>query len=369
MLKGAPPQVTTKYPELSDKNNMIGQKKDMMILTFKVVVPTHMHSVLDNLYKNSMVEVEKMLENRKDNSSKFYKSIPCVVAKSLITKYQKNKKIKSVSRLSIPICGDKGKQVKIEGAGVRIPALFKKEIVPLTFPKPIVGHIRHVEFFKRQGVWLMSYSYFVSTQEPMEYVDVIGVDRNSKGNIATIANPSTGKVLKFGPDGNGLKDNYRRRRSKLQKKGKTKLLVKLNRKQSNRSKDINHKVSSAIVNHAKEHRSAIVLEDLKSIRKGKAKRYVDKSQWAFYQLETFIRYKAALLGVPVFYIDPWNTSKECSRCGSVNTANGKQFSCDKCGHVDHRDANAAFNIANRFLQSDSTSSACAVSTIGGAYAG
>jgi len=27
-------------------------------------------------------------------------------------------------------------------------------------------------------------------------------------------------------------------------------------------------------------------------KKGKAKRYVQKSQWSFYQLETFIKYKA-----------------------------------------------------------------------------
>lgn len=310
-----------------------------------------------------------MLENRKESSSKYYNSIPCVVSKSLITKYQKNKKIKSVKRLTIPICGDKGKQVKIEGNGIRIPAIFKKEIIPVPFPKPIVGTVRQIEFFKRKGVWYISYSYFVCKEKTIHYIDVIGVDRNSRGNIAVISNPRTGKVLKLGPDGGGLKYNYRRRRAQLQKKGKPKLLVKLNKKQSNRSKDINHKVSSAIVNHAKEHRSAIVLENLGTIRKGKAKRYVDKSQWAFYQLETFILYKAALLGIPVFYIDPRNTSKACSRCGHINNPNGKQFHCDKCGHVDHRDSNAAFNIALRFLQSNSMSSACAVSTIGGAYGG
>jgi putative transposase len=87
-----------------------------------------------------------------------------------------------------------------------------------------------------------------------------------------------------------------------------------------------------------------VLEDLGKISKGKAKRYVKKSQWAFYQLETLIKYKAALLGVPILYINPAYTSQECSRCGSINKPNGKQYNCD-CGHFDHRDANAAFNIS------------------------
>jgi len=115
-------------------------------------------------------------------------------------------------------------------------------------------------------------------------------------------------------------------------------------KQSRRVKDINHKVSRSIVNIAKTHCSAIVLEDLGHIaKKGKAKKYVQKSQWSFYQLETFIKYKASLLSIPVYYVNPAYTSKRCSKCGTINNIVGKKYRC-KCGHFDHRDANAAHNI-------------------------
>jgi putative transposase len=317
--------------KFSDKDNVVTKKEDTMCLTFKIVVPHVFDSFLDNLYQKSILCAKDMIADRTKNSSKYYKTIPCVVSKSLITKYQKNKKCKQIKKLVIPICGDKGKQVKIVDGGLRIPAIFKKEVIPVNFPKPVIGTVRQVEFFKRNKKWYMSYSYNSPCVKTEVTSNFIGIDRNSVDNVATIADISTGKFRKIGPCTATITENFRNRRKKLQSKGAKKALVKIKRKQSRRIKEINHKVSRTIVDYAKLHRSVLVLEDLGQIsKKGKAKKYVQKSQWSFYQLETFIKYKAALLGVPVIYVNPAYTSQICSKCGSLNKANGKHYMCSKC---------------------------------------
>lgn len=353
--------------KLGYKYNMIDEKELTMVLTFKVIMPHNLTPILDELYQKAYVCVNKMLEDRTKSSSKYYKEIPCVLAKSLISKYQRNKKLKQIRNLVLPVCGDKGKQIKIVEGGVRIPAFFKKSVLPVTFPKPVSGFIRQVEFFKRNQKWFMSYSYNTPVLKEQEIQGFLGVDRNSIGNVATCADVLTGKVRKFGPGTAGITKNFRNRRKNLQKKGAKNSLVKIRRKQSNRVKDIDHKVSRSIVDYADKHSSAIVLEYLGKISKGKAKRYVQKSQWSFYQLETFIKYKAALLGIPIYYVNPAYTSQVCSRCGSINNPNGKSYKCS-CSHFDHRDSNAAFNIsANGWFLYEQTvgHSASTVRHIGG----
>lgn len=338
--------------KLRDKNNVVTQVKNTVMVTGKSLVPHKFYDLLNDLLVKCQKNVRYMLDNRSKNSSKYYPDIPCVVSKSLITKYQKNKKCKSVKNCVIQICGDKGKQVKLESNNaLRIPALTKKESIPINPLKTIVGHIRSVELFRKKGTWYISYSY-ETPKLACVTTGYIGIDRNARGNVATLSDVESGKVLRLGPDVKLWKDNLKKRKVKLQKKGATNLLKKISRKQSNRTKDINHKVSKRIVDYAVKHRKAIVLENLGNIKNSKkCGRFVQKSNWSFFQLETFIKYKASLYCIPIIYIDPAYTSKTCSRCGSINDVPGKRFTCKKCGHEDHRDANAGFNIGIRGKQS------------------
>src|SRR5690348_925772 len=97
------------------------------------------------------------------------------------------------------------------------------------------------------------------------------------------------------------------------------------------------------------HCRAIAIENLKGVSAegSKIKRYTQKSQWAFAQLETFLRYKACLAGVPLIEVDPAYSSQTCSRCGERHKPIRKVFECPSCQVKQHRDANSGFVIAQR----------------------
>ena len=341
-------------PKLRTEDDVYGQVINTVACTVKIKIPDTLAHRLGSLLLDIAPCVDRMLRNLEQASSKYYPEIPCVVSKSLIAKYQRNRKCRTVSNLVIPICGDKERQIKVEGDGVRIPALFQKEILPLELVHPCVADEQgrrniSAEFFMRGGEWYGAFSYRTPAAPRFQPTGMVGVDRNSVGHVATMADPQTGKVLHLGFNPARTKSVWRGRKANLQRQGRNRLLCKIKRKQSRRTKHENHIVSKVIVDYAATHRRAIAIEDLGDVRaKGsKIRSYTERSQWAFFQLLQFILYKAALRGVEVIQVHPAYSSQECSRCHGLTKPAGKKFCCSHCGHKDHRDANAAFTLALR----------------------
>jgi putative transposase len=346
------------------ENDVSRQVVDAVACCVKVKIPDTLAHGLEDLLVRCSSAVERMLSDRNLSSSKYYSDLlPCVVSKSLITKYQKNSKCKRVRNLVIPICGDKGKQIKRVEGGIQIPALFKKHVLPVQWPREVTGHIRSIEILRRSGQWFASICYNSPKPASVHVDAVIGVDRNSVGNVAVLADPQTGTVRKLGICPARTKFVFRRRRKNLQRSGKTRLLKKLFRKQRRRMSYENHRATRAVVDYAAKHHRAVVMEKLENVQSAKSKirRYSEKNQWAFAQFGSMLRYKCALRGIPLFEVNPAYTSQTCSECGSIHKPNGKQFICLTCGHNDHRDANAAFNIARRGMPIAGSSSGLSVS--------
>jgi len=252
-----------------------------------------------------------------------------VISNQILRKYSRNKKCKNIKsvKLTIP-----GQGIKFLNSNIYISSLK----LNLYFNKP-VEKINQIELDN-------IYAYIscsVKDEIPIRENGYIGIDRNAIGHIAVCAIDN--KILKMGKRAQHTRNKYKN----IRKKAPYNFIKKLGKRESRIIKDINHKISRKIINIAKEKNYAIKLEKLKKINKNRG-RIVNniKSNWPFYQLETFIKYKAKLLGVKVFYVDPCYTSQKCSRCGLIKkeNRNKKQFSCG-CGHNDHADANAAFNIA------------------------
>jgi len=141
-------------------------------------------------------------------------------------------------------------------------------------------------------------------------------------------------------------------------------LKRLSNREARFHRDINHIISKKIVAKAKDTRQAIALEDLKGIRRSVTVRRTQRSRlhsWAFYQLRSFIEYKAAITGIPVFLVDPRGTSHICPECGDnerANRPNRDTFRCVQCGFSGNADHIAAINITARAVEVNQRIVAC-----------
>jgi putative transposase len=74
-----------------------------------------------------------------------------------------------------------------------------------------------------------------------------------------------------------------------------------------------------------------------------AKGITDASWNTFVQM---LSYKAVTCGGQLVKVNPRNTSKTCSKCGTIAEMplSKREFLCPKCGFVCHRDLNASINI-------------------------
>jgi putative transposase len=310
-----------------------------MILTFKI---KHNKDFSSELQKAK--QIAEFVLSHKTRSSKDVKQfgLKSAIANQILRKYGNNKTIHNVNRIKLTVPSQSIQSNK-DQRSIEIPCLKFK--TPYNFRNDY-EKINQIELDNE-------YAYVsVSINEQPQIVPKawIGVDRNTTGHIAVAGNPSTGKIWKLGKEALHIHHKYKNIRKDLQKKGKLRLVKKIKNRESRIVRDLNHKIAKEIVNIAIVNNAGIKLEQLDGIRNNRRhsrKFNYSLHSWSFYQLQNFIEYKAKLCGIPLTYVEPKNTSKECSRCGNIGIRDSKKFMCQSCGHVDHADANASFNIALR----------------------
>jgi len=308
-----------------------------MILTFKVK-----HGRNFSLELKRAKQIAEFALKTKTQSSKDVKQfgLKSAISNQILREFSRNRRLKRVKNVNLIV---PHKSIKRELNKIYIPCL--KLYLPITFRTDFLD-VRQIELDEE-------YAYIsVTIPEPEIKVvtNYIGVDRNATGHIAVVANPSNGKVFKLGKSAQHTHNKYRNIRRTLQKCGKYGKLKAIKDRESRIVRDINHKISKKIVDIAEASNSGIKLERLKGIRNSRHHGRTFNGtlhSWGFYQLENFIAYKSKMRGIPLVYVEPRNTSKECSRCGDIGARQGKKFVCHHCGHVENADVNASFNIALR----------------------
>jgi IS605 OrfB family transposase len=203
----------------------------------------------------------------------------------------------------------------------------------------------------RDGMWFLHATCDIPEAAQYEPAGFLGVDLG----IVNIATTSDGTIT-GGREVNRYRQRQLKLRRKLQAKGTKsakRRLKKRARTESRFARDVNHRISKRIVAEAERTGRGIALEDLTGIRvrvRLRKPQRVTLHSWAFAQLGQFIAYKARRAGVPVVYVDPAYTSRECADCHHIEKANRVSqalFICRGCGVVAHADRNASRVIAVR----------------------
>ena len=139
-----------------------------------------------------------------------------------------------------------------------------------------------------------------------------------------------------------------KKKIKVNSKNREKQIIKvrkIHRKIANQRRNFSHEVSRTLVNNF----DLVVFEKL-NIQNMMSNHHYAKSiaDASWYQIQMFTSYKAEWAGKIVDFVDPRDTTKECSKCHKINDMPiwKRTMECS-CGNIEDRDVDASFVIRDR----------------------
>ena len=296
-----------------------------------------------------------------------------------------------------PRTGEWGVVLELGTPSAPVGILPFKAHRPFGLPKQIVVR-------RQAGRWSVSFSYahaapagFVErSDEELAYelnllddaalaATTLGIDRNVKSNCVATSDGrffgySAVQVERLKRKAKGQR-RYQRRLARQVKgsKNRAKTCQRIARKSEYRrhvAQDFSHQTSHALLSTAINDGTLpklVVLEDLNirgMVRRPKAKQDPVSGKWlpngarakaglhrailisCWGRIADQLKYKAARRNALVVSVPAAYSSQECSRCGHTHPDNrlNQRFVCQRCGHHDHADLNAARNVAQRGIQ-------------------
>ncbi len=302
------------------------------------------------------------------------------VAANRLTAKQKGKKVKHFKPTSFD-CDARTFRFIETGYLASISTTGKRAKVPMRVSNYHIGKLSGQNPTSAQvcqhkdGDWYVHIQLKSDPPKPIKADNVIGVDFGRRDIAVTSTNQSwSGKEIQE------KRDKFNRVRASLQKKADAtprrltalwvahqaasqgtrstrrrcrQILKRLSGRERRYQAWINHNISKAIIDEAKQTQSFVSIEDLTGIRERTNQQPRNKTErrrsnsWAFYQLRTFLEYKGIKEGIEVIAINPRYTSQTCNCCLHIGLRNNKSFKCSNkaCGWIGDADLNGSLMIA------------------------
>jgi putative transposase len=200
----------------------------------------------------------------------------------------------------------------------------------------------------------IAFSKKVLVLEPLGF---IGMDVNEKNVTISSTDGCSRRFTKI-EEVVEIKERYREMRARVGRMTRhdnricKDLLAKYGERERNRTNQRIHSVTRKIVDYARENQFGVKMERLTGIRKlylkgnGQGRYFRGRmNSWVFGEIQRQTDYKARWKGVPVYFVNPRGTSRNCPECGSrvVPLADRKLY-CQKCDKTWDRDVLASMNL-------------------------
>ena len=237
-------------------------------------------------------------------------------------------------------------------------------VVPDAFKATLASakEIDSLNVIERNGRLLGRVTVTLEAPEPRGVLPV-GIDLNETNALVAV-NPDGNTLFVSGKAVKVANKRTYKTRKRVQKKhaarkaahqdtrSTRRLLKRLGRKRSNRTRTFAQTAGKQLVQWAPAH-AVLVFESLtvpqpeKGTGRGKGT-LRRLSQWQHQLIRTAAESKAQEAGMAVAEVNPAYTSQNCSRCGLRGVRKRHAFTCPSCGHTAQADVNAAVNIRNRY---------------------
>ncbi len=218
----------------------------------------------------------------------------------------------------------------------------------------MTGNIKTCTIKRDIDIWYASFSVEINDLLPEKTVikSAVGIDVGINPIVA-LSNKDKKEPPKYLLQSEHKLAKEQRKLSRKQKgshnRNKQRIKVaKIHRRIKQQRADFHHKLSRTLV----EKYDLIAFENLNikgMIRNHHLSKSISDVSWNM--LQSFTKYKAEWAGKVVTFVNPKNTSQQCSRCGKIikKNLNIKTHKCPYCGLVLNRHVNAAINILHRGL--------------------